>query len=155
MDNTIADLGKKKILVVSDHRELSTAIPIGLSNCLGTDVIKLAPGPPERQESLPENGDFDLIVVALSSPSSEAVVLLSRASLVERVGRVPLLIISDRPFYADLDVQVFHLDFPFDISDLLDRVKLILHGDPDLALMNARRSRRRRSFVPDLRSRIP
>jgi hypothetical protein len=79
-------------------------------------------------------GDFDLIVVAMSSPSSEPVVALSRASLAGRIGQVPLLIISDRPFHSEPDDQITHLDFPFDIDRLHDKVREILQKNPEPTL---------------------
>jgi len=71
-------------------------------------------------------GDFDLIVVAMSSPTSEPVVALARASLAGQIGQVPLLIISDRPFHSDPNDRIIHLDFPFDIDGLCDKVKEVL-----------------------------
>jgi hypothetical protein len=62
----------------------------------------------------------------MSSPTSEPVVALSRASLAGQIGQVPLLIISDRPFQSDPDDRIIHLDFPFDIDGLHDKVEKIL-----------------------------
>jgi len=152
--NMCADLTGKRVLVLSDHNELSSAIELNLSSFLGTEVVKLAPSPPDRR-SPAGNGNFDLIVVAMSSSLSEAVVLLSQSSLVERIGQVPLLIISDRPFYADLDNQVFHLDFPFDIGDLLDRVRAILRGEPDPMWVDVHRARGKAASAQRWRRHVP
>ena len=88
------------------------------------EIVRLTPGtsaPPNNA-----NGDPKLIVVALSSPSSEPVVMLSRNALTGYIGRVPTLIISDRPFNVDPQDQIFYLNFPFDIDQLADKVKEIL-----------------------------
>jgi hypothetical protein len=48
--------------------------------------------------------------------------------LTGRVGQVPLLIISDRPFDSVPEVRIFHLDFPFGVDGLRDKVKEILQA---------------------------
>ena len=80
-------------------------------------------------------GDLDLLVLAISSPSKEPIVELARASLVERIGRVPLLIISDRPFHSEPGEPIVHLDFPFSIDalEIKAREVLSMNLDPDLA----------------------
>lgn len=120
-----AGLAGKRVLVLSDNDGLSRAIELNLKHN-HLEVIRLALSSPEQRGSQAEVGDFDLIVVAMSSPTSEPVVALARASLAGRIGQVPLLIISDRPFHPDLDDQIIHLDFPFDIDGLHDKVKKIL-----------------------------
>jgi DNA-binding response OmpR family regulator len=135
----VADLAGKRVLVLSDNNGLAEAIEINLK-CSHLEVEKLAlrsqgqqyPEQSRRDRrfgSQVELGDFDLIVVAMSSPSSEPVVALARASLTRQIGRVPLLIISDRPFLSDPDAQIIHLDFPFEIDRLHNKVKAILQRD--------------------------
>ena len=128
-----ADLAGKRVLVLSDNDGLSRVIELNLKHS-HLEVVRLALSPPgqrcpesvEGRGSQAEGGDLDLIVVAMSLPTSEPVVALARASLAGRIGQVPLLIISDRPFHSDLDDQIIHLDFPFDIDGLHDKVKEIL-----------------------------
>ena len=62
----------------------------------------------------------------MSSPASEPVVALTRASLTDCIGQVPILIISDRPLDPAPDAQIVHLDYPFDTGELHDKVKEIL-----------------------------
>ena len=134
-----ADFARKRILVLSDNDGLSRAIELNLE-CSDLEVVKFALSSPRQlsrayhggqgRESQDEVGKFDLIVVAMSSPTSEPVVVLYRASLVGQIGQVPLLIISDRPFQSDPDDQIIHLDFPFDIDRLHDKVEEILQGRP-------------------------
>ena len=121
-----SDLAGKKILVVSDDAKLSRAIELNLGNPGGMQVVC-----PESElvpwgVSTWGNDDIDLLVVATSSPSSEPVVMLARAALTDRVGLVPLLIISDRPFVADSEARIDHLAFPFCPVELYDTVSGIL-----------------------------
>lgn len=135
----VADLARKRVLVLSDNDGLSRAIESNLNSHL--EVVRLTLSSPGQRESQAELGDFDMIVVAMSLPTSEPVVALARASLAGRIGQVPLLIISDRPFHSDLDDQIIHLDFPFDIDGLHDKVKEILQRDSEPSLTSAHRPR--------------
>ena len=129
----IESLAGKRILVLSDNDGLARAIELSLGKRLGAEVIVLAtlrvPHQGEPQETI---GDCDLIVVATSSPTSEPVVALARASLAQRIGRVPLLIISDRPFHSEPDDQIVHLDFPFDLDTFYERVTEIFGPEIEL-----------------------
>ena len=120
----------KRVLVLSDDHRLSRAIELNLRKRLGVEVVTVASNSLEQRGSPTRNDGFDLIVVAMSSPVSEPVVALARASLVKHIGRVPLLIISDRPFDPDPDDQIAHLEFPFDASALHDKVQGLLQGEP-------------------------
>jgi len=97
------------------------------------------PEPVEGRGNQAEMGDFDLIVVAMSSSTSEPIVALARASLAGRIGQVPLLIISDRPFHSEPDDQIAHLDFPFDIDGLHNKVKDILQRGSEPTRMRTRK----------------
>ena len=135
----VADLARKRVLVLSDNDGLSRAIELNLNRHL--EVVRLTLSSPRQRESQAELGDFDMIVVAMSLPTSEPVVALARASLAGRIGQVPLLIISDRPFHSDLDDQIIHLDFPFDIDGLHDKVKEILQRGSEPSLTSAHHPR--------------
>jgi len=126
MGNRGARLAGKRVLVLSDNDGLSRAIELNLDNHLELEIVKLSASSLERRGSQVENGDFDLIVVAMSSPASEPVVALARASLADRIGQIPLLIVSDRPFESAPGDLIVHLDFPFDIDRLHDKVREIL-----------------------------
>ena len=126
MGNMAADLAGKKVLVLSDNDRLSRAIEVNLNRHLSVKVVTSAPSLLEQRGSLADNDHFDLIVVAMSSPASEPVVALARASLADRIGQMPLLIISDRPFRSATDAQIIHMDFPFDAHEFRDTVKGIL-----------------------------
>ena len=120
----------KSILVLSDNDLLARAIELNLAKTWTVRVLLLTPESAVRRGSR-AGGDrhADLIVVAMRSPASEPVVALSRASLCGRIGQVPILIISDRPFDSHSDDQIIHLDFPFDINRLRGKVAEILQAN--------------------------
>jgi len=120
----ITNSTEKKALVLSDNENLSRAIEISLDILLNVKVINLTPSSSEKLGNA--NSNVDLIVMAMSSPNDEPVWTLTRALLARQVGQVPLLIISDRPFDSDPNVNIFHLDFPFGIDGLRAKVREIL-----------------------------
>jgi len=111
----------RRILVLSDNDGLSRAIKLNLGSCLNVQVVNCSE--PKYQ---PDDGPCDLIIVAMSSSTSEPIVALTRASMTERVGHVPLLIISDRPFKSEPKDHITHLEFPFEIHNLCRKVKEML-----------------------------
>jgi hypothetical protein len=117
----------KRVIILSDNAKLSRAIELKLQCYPGLEIVKLVPG---QRRSPVEIGDCDLIVVAMSSSSSEPLVALAKVSLTGRIGQVPVLVISDRPFRADPDTRIAHLDFPFDIDKLPHKVRELLEGQP-------------------------
>ncbi len=123
----MANLARKNILVLSDNEGLSRAIELNLNGHLELEIVRLTASSLERQANQ-ENDNLALIILAVSSLASEPVVALSRASLADRIGQVPLLIISDRPFDSDPADRIAHLDFPFKVEDLHDKVDEILLG---------------------------
>jgi hypothetical protein len=116
------------VLVLSDSDTLARVLALSLEGRFSVEVVRRVVG------SVPPNGNsdglehLDLIVAALSSPSSEPVVELHRASLIEQVGQVPLLIISDKPFRTEASETIRHLEFPFEIETLHERVRQLLTG---------------------------
>jgi DNA-binding response OmpR family regulator len=120
------DKKDKRILVVSDDKRLSRAIELNLHNRLAVDIVMDATGPLERVVGRTKNGDLDLIVVAASSLSSEPVITLARARLAHHIGRIPILLISDRPVAPAPDTKIDHLAYPFGINELCEAVKEIL-----------------------------
>jgi hypothetical protein len=122
----MVDTARRRVLVLSDNEGLSRAIEVNLTSRLELDIVRF--GSLERRRIQAEIGEFDLIVLAVSSPYSEPIVALAKSSLTDRIGRVPLLIISDRPFESDPDERIVHLDFPFKIDGLHDKVERILLG---------------------------
>jgi len=120
------NLAGKRVVVLSDHLGLHKALETSLHLRLGVEVVSLPLDLSGPTRGPTQVGDCDLIVLAMSSLTSEAVVALAQTSLLEHVGRVPLLIISDRPFRTDPLHRIAHLDFPFDLDSLCDKVEEIL-----------------------------
>lgn len=117
------DLAGKKALIISDNGGLARVVELNLRIRLGMEVLKYDP----ELSGQDQYDDLDLLVLAISSPSREPILELARASLVERIGQVSLLIISDRPFQSEPGEDIVHLDFPFTIDALERKVKGILH----------------------------
>lgn len=128
MGNASLGLTDKRIAILSDNDRLAHAIELGLSHCLKVEVAKCISSPLAQKKNQIENHDLDLILIAISLPTSEPVVMLTQASLNQQIGQVPLLIVSDRPFDPDKDTRFFHLDFPVNANELRDKVKEILQG---------------------------
>jgi hypothetical protein len=130
MENTAVGLSLRgrRVLILSDNDGLSRAIALNLSSCLNVKIARFDPKSPQGWTLQTETDSFDLMIVAMSSPTSEPVVALARASLAGLIGRVPLLIISDRPFDSAADDRITHLDFPFDIDKLCHTVSEILRN---------------------------
>ena len=125
---------QKRIFVVSDNDGLARAIELNLNDCFDTNTVLVVPYTSPSGRDLATAGDCDLIIVATSSPTSEPVVALAKASLADRIGQIPLLIISDRPFDSDVDKRIAHLDFPFRVGELLKAVQRLLQEEPNAAL---------------------
>jgi hypothetical protein len=130
MENTAVGLSLrgKRVLILSDNEGLSRAIVLNLNSCLEVRTARFEPKSPQGWKLQTENAGFDLMIVAMSSPTSEPVVALARASLAGLIGQVPLLIISDQPFDCTPDDLITHLDFPFDIDRLCYTVREMLQN---------------------------
>ena len=129
------DSVRKKVLVLSDNEGLSRAIEVNLAGRSGIRIERLGTESLEHPGGGVGDDACDLIVVAMSSPASEPVIALSRASLADRIGRIPLLIVSYRPFESDPTDRITHLDFPFDIDGFHQKVNEILQVDEAKAVM--------------------
>lgn len=121
-----ANSAGKKVLVLSDNSGLARVVEVNLSNQLNMQVIR-STSSTWRCDKTVDIDNFDLLVLAISSSVNEPVVALARASLTETIGRIPLLIISDRPFESEPEDQIEHLDFPFDVNTLRQKVDEILY----------------------------
>ena len=120
----VEGFSRKRIAVLSDHDVLSSAIELSLKSCLEIETVKLVPNATQSQVD-----DFDLVIVAMSSPVNGPLVALARSALAWSVGQVPLLISSDSPFRSAPDVKIFHLSFPFDLDKLCKQVREILREE--------------------------
>jgi len=126
MGNVLTGLTEKQVLVISDNDTLAQVIESSLRCGLKVQVKTLVMSS-QQHRRYTNDEMFDLIVVAMSSPSNEPVIALARASLGGYIGQIPILIISDKSFQPDLGVQIAHLDFPFVIEKLNDKVSDILY----------------------------
>jgi DNA-binding response OmpR family regulator len=115
-------LAGKRVLVLSDNAKLSRAIELNLSRHL--EVVRPAPGLPGQPGNQAEIGSFDLIVVGMSLPVNDPV-MLTGSLLAGQVSPVPMLIISERPFHSDPNRRIVHMDFLFDVHRLYES-----HRDP-------------------------
>ena len=93
-----ADAASDHVIILSDSERLARLIEFGL------DVPKVSRyvfGPVGTACRRIDAAGCRLIILALSSLSSEPIVALARASLIDCIGRVPMLVISDKPFSSD------------------------------------------------------
>ena len=126
MDNQIA----KNILVFYDNDLLFDVIKTNLKHMplnikgIGQKLFS--------QKRKVEFKNLDLIIIAISSVSKgEPLIFLSNTQLINQVGRIPLLIVSDRKFDCDNEGQIFHLDFPLDVGELGHKVQTIINKNDD------------------------
>jgi len=101
--------------------ELRNPIPVAQSSETNVNIVQTV-----YDNQIDPCSEVDLIVVAHSAHTSEPVVTLAQAQLVDQIGRIPILIISDRPFEAKPVEQIYHLDFPFDSVELRNTVEDLL-----------------------------
>ncbi len=127
-------MNKKHVIILSDHQGLARLIEFALHKELS--VIRIDPSLPQESSKLLaassssyKHKAIAMIVVALSAHDSEPLVGLAQAGLEECIGKVPILIISDRPFQPAIDVQIAHLTFPFLFDELSEKVQAMLQGE--------------------------
>ena len=116
----------KKVLVLSDRDMLFDVIRINLEK-IPVTVVRFEDTINGSGNHLNNINQFNLIVVASGSSITEPVVTLFNASLTKQIGQIPLLIISDRHFDANNAGRIFHLEFPFNATDLRFKVKQLLN----------------------------
>ena len=120
------DVMSKEVYVLCDHDALYTAIELKLSSLPQVRVLRREPHP----ATPPDNGhratESDLIIVAPVPPISDPMSILSKASLLNCVGEVPVLIISEQPSRPESDDKITYLNFPFDMDDLNNTVVELL-----------------------------
>ena len=131
------DVMSKKVPILCDYDALFAAIELKLSSLPHVQAFRLDSNPPGSVENHRPAGEFDLIIVAPVPPIRDPMSILSRASLLGRVGQVPVLVISEQPSRPESDDRITYLNFPFDMDDLTDTVAEILerrrHCTPERA----------------------
>jgi hypothetical protein len=112
----------RRAVIVSDNELLTKAIEVCLADRWQMDVIE----PPADLVGWPSMGlglqRLDLIVVAVSAWAGEPLLALVRASLARQIGRVPILVVSERRFESHPNEKILHLGFPFDSEELHEKV---------------------------------
>lgn len=126
------DVMRTLISVLCDYDALYSAIELKLSDLPHAHVIRLAPSLPVRHDVSQVTDESDLIIVASISPINDLVSVLSRASLGDCVGRVPVLVISEQPSRPESDDRITYLNFPFDLDDLTHITMKIVDKHPEI-----------------------
>lgn len=127
--DTISSMRAKQVIVLSDNDVLFRAIEANLSRRLDVKVKRSLPGQSGSRGDQAELGRVDLIVVAQSAQIGEPLAALAGTSLAERIGQVPVLIISEKPTEPGRDGSEEHLEFPFHPDELHARVSELLEGE--------------------------
>jgi len=114
-----------RVYVLCDHNALYAAIELKLSGLPYVDVIRIE----SNSAQWPANSSLsgDLIIVASVLPDNDPMSVLAEASLLNCVGQVPVLIISELPSRPESDDRITYLNFPFDMDDLTHTTMDILH----------------------------
>lgn len=112
----MTDVMSKQVHVLCDYDALYAAIELKLSGLPQVQVTRYESSPADR----PEDGRVagDLIIVAPIPPIVDPMSILSKASLLDCVGQVPVLIVSEQPSRPESDDRITYLNFPFDMDDL-------------------------------------
>jgi len=122
----MTDVMSTHISVLCDYDALFSAIELKLSGLPHVRVSRLESNLAGRPAMGLPTDEFGLIIVAPIPPINDAMSMLSRTSLLNRVGEVPVLIISEQPSRPESDDLITYLNFPFDMDDLTDTVAVIL-----------------------------
>jgi hypothetical protein len=120
------DVMSKQVPVLCDYDALYAAIELKLSALPQVRVIRFESNPVHRPENRRLPGEPDLIIVAPVPPFSDPMSILAKAALLNHVGQVPVLIISEQPSRPESDDNITYLNFPFDMDDLTGTVEKIL-----------------------------
>lgn len=119
------DVIGQSVLVLCDYDALYAAIELKLSTIPDVHVTRIKSTQAER----PKPPAFDLIIVATASLKSDPLSMLSKTALLDRVGKSPLLIVSEQPTRFKSDADITYLNFPFDMDELTRTVGQILGRD--------------------------
>ena len=126
----------KRVLILSDNDGLAKAVELNLRATKLPEGVQLeticcVPKTSEAAKRQVAEEDLNLIVVALSSASSEPALALAKNSLLHRVGYTPMLIISQKTSYFGRRNMATHMDYPFDIDQLQNALKDTLRSSSE------------------------
>ena len=127
------DLMSNTVLILCDYDALYAAIELQLGRLLEARLVRLEPAVANGSPAFRADEDFALMIVATVSATVDPVLALSRASLLDRMGKTPVLVISEQPSRPESDDKITYLNFPFDIDQLTVTVKSILDKHSSLA----------------------
>ena len=114
-----------EIAVIADDSGLARALELNLEPFGRVRVLDA------HHAQLPVHDDPpDLVVVGVSALASEPIAAIAHAALLDCLGRVPLLIISERPFAVSPEFRIAHLGFPFAPEELSAAVVRLLQMSP-------------------------
>jgi len=119
----------KRVLVVSDNEGVARVITLALGQTALTTTRPLY-SKKSVNGRLPSE-DWALVILGLSSFVTEPVMAYARTMLTDYIGRMPLLIISERPCLSDVSTRTWHMDFPFTLGELQNLVHQILRIEAD------------------------
>ncbi len=122
----LPDMKSSQVYVLCDYDALYAAIELKLSCLSNVHVIRLETSAADSSGNGHVVEVFDLLIVAPVPPINDPISTLSRASLLDHLGRVPVLIISEQPSKPESDDKITYLNFPFDMDGLTDTVAGIL-----------------------------
>lgn len=111
------DRARPRIYVLSDSDRLYRLISYLLAD-YGPVAGWVSKGEAETSPTFALHAS-QLVIIAAAATTSEPLVMLAQAGLAAFVGRVPLLLITDRPFLAPPDNSIYHLNYPFAPEALL------------------------------------
>lgn len=123
---TATDVTSKEVHILCDYDALYTAIELKLSGLPHVQMYRFEPNLAEQPDNGRPETKPDLIIVAPVPPINDPISILARASLLSRIGEVPVLIISEQPSRPESDDRITYLNFPFDMDDLNKTVMDIL-----------------------------
>ena len=124
----MADLSQmtksKRILLLSDNANVAKLI----NHITAPDILieRFLLNLPDQPANVIRAKGCALIILALSVYAHEPIIVLAKTALLGVVGHIPILIISVKPFKSDPTIQVIHMDLPFSIAHLNNRVRDIL-----------------------------
>ena len=123
----------KEIVVLCDNDRLARAIELNLTAHMAVRVTDLPLDIVYRDANHLLQKDCDLVIVAASCVRSQPMIERASVSLFDRLGSLPVLLISPQPFLPSRAHTMVCLPFPFAIDALCTRVAQLLYLEPWLA----------------------
>ena len=118
----------KQVLVLCDNDALYSAIELNLNGLPQVRVVRSDLNPKEEETKLPLSiTDVDLIILATASSANNLATLLFKRLPNNPQTKPPILIISEQLTRPVSDNRISYLNFPFDMYELTNTVKRILH----------------------------